>query len=232
MSCNRALIADLHSLGEPGSSKQNDLLLPLVAAGDQAAREQMITSNLALVCYRVEFYIRSRLRQGLPLECIRDDLTSAGFLGVVTAINRIRDGVQVTNATVMICYWINREIMQVIDKEVNSYPDNEGAPPDTLFVRPPVALCEEDGTVENLGYQRMESSVEATGRIDPGFQLVDLRDLIYSCCDTDQERELIRLRETEGMDCAEIAPRLGVSKTTAYRMLSDIEQRFNRKSRL
>jgi RNA polymerase sigma factor (sigma-70 family) len=232
MSYNIELFTELNQLGEPGSRERDRELLPLVAAGDEAARTQMIHSGIALACCRAEFYIRSRLRQRLQIEFLRDDLISAGFLGVVKAVNLIAHGTPTTNVTAMISYWINREIMRVIDKEVDGYPDDEAIPPAAVCIRPPVALCEEDGTIENLGYQRTESGIETTGRTDPGFRLVDLRDLIYSCCDTEQERTLIRLREQSGIDCAEIAPLLGVSKNTAYRMLNAIEQRFNRKSRL
>jgi len=71
----------------------------------------------------------------------------------------------------------------------------------------------------------------ATRRQTPSLQLVDLRDLIYSCCLTKTERILIQLRDIEGMDCTEIAPLLHVSKNTVYRMLRVIEERFNRKNR-
>lgn len=59
--------------------------------------------------------------------------------------------------------------------------------------------------------------------------VTDLRDAIYSCCETDEERQLLELREFHGLECPEIGEILGVSRRTAYRMLERIEQRFNEK---
>jgi RNA polymerase sigma factor (sigma-70 family) len=226
MSYNTELVAELDCLSNPNYRQHNDELLPLVVAGDGAAREEMICSNVTFARYQADFYIRSRFRQEVRIKFLRDDLVNAGILGIVKAVNRIAEGTPVTNPTAMIAYWIKHEIMRVINIEVNGRQEKESASFGPL-TRPLLISPSEIEATE----QGDDSAINRhLARIDPSFQLVDLRDLIYSCCRTDRERTLIRLREVEGMDCTEIAPFLGVSRDTVYRMLKRIEQRFNQKN--
>jgi len=222
MSYNTELVAELNRVGQPGTRERNDQLLPRVVAGDLDAYQEMICSNVALACYRADFFVQSQHRQGFSIEFLRDDLISAGIYGVVEAVNRIRNGAQVTNPTAMIGYWIRKEIMLAAVKEPHEYQETS-----VTYREPDTEGWSEDEDLTDCRKQGTES----TSQIDPSFQLVDLRDLIYSCCETEQEHILIRLRETEGMDCTEIAPLLHVSKNTIYRMLRVIEERFNRKNR-
>ena len=225
MSFNTELVAELDCASDPDYRRHNDILLPRVAAGDKAAREQMICGNVTFARYRADFYVRSRYRQEVCIKFLRDDLVNAGILGVVKAVNRIAEGVPVTNATAMIAYWIKHEIMRVIEKEVNGNPAVDSKPHILSLLTP--SEVEGNGDDSNDEEPRNYS----LARVDPNFELIDLRDLIYSCCKTEQERILIRLRDVEGMDCTEIAPLLRVSRDTVYRMLRTIEERFNRKNR-
>lgn len=202
MAYNAQLISDMTQLGEPFNAAKNDDLLPLIAAGDTCARERMIHGNVALACTRVESYIRRRP----DIAFMRDDLTSCAIIGVCKAVNKIAAGKAVTNATAFLSYWINREILRALDYEFG----NSRTP------------LNEEGAASDNG-------CESIRREDEGQALIDARDMVYSCCETSDERRMIEMREA-GCDCAEIAQVIGVSRATAYRMLKRIEQRYNRKA--
>jgi RNA polymerase sigma factor (sigma-70 family) len=197
LSYNTELITALR-LGKPGSTEQNEVLLPLVALGDDAARKRMINGNVALVCARVECYIRL----WPVVEYLRDDMTSAGIAGLCEAVNKIVDGHPVTYATGYLSYWINWRIRQLVAREMRE------------------ALLSDE--------QHPVVASEKIARDDPSARMLELRELIYSCCETEQDRQLIELRD-KGTEIDEIARLLGVSRATLYRSLKRIETRFEHK---
>jgi RNA polymerase sigma factor (sigma-70 family) len=199
---NNQLVGEMVHLCPPFSMEKNEELLPLVAVRNPSAKQQMIEGNMSFVLNRVESYIR----RSPEIEYLRDDMTSVGLVGVCKAVNKIASGTKVTYATGLLSYWINREIMRLLHTERKHCKRDEDP------ARP-------DPTVEQITRKDVEPN------------LVDLRDLIYSCCKTEQERSLIRLREETGLDCQEIGPLLGVSQPTAYRILNRIYRRFERKHR-
>jgi DNA-directed RNA polymerase specialized sigma subunit len=194
----KELIADMRHACQPTNADKNNALVPQVAAGDATARQQMICNNMVFVISRVNAYIRLRPE----IEYLRDDMTSAGLYGVCKGVNKIAGGSNVTNATAYLSYWINREILLVLDAE---FPEGE----EQLIVT---------------------MDMDQLSRVDDSFDLVDLRELIYSCSETEQEREMLRLREAR-LECPEIGVVLGVSRRTAFRMLERIEKRFDKKIR-
>ena len=82
---NSELVTDMARLGDPSCTEDNDRLYPFVAAGDAAARTKMIESNMPLVVAKVNAY----LVEFPDLAYLRDDLTSAGFVGLTKAVNRM-----------------------------------------------------------------------------------------------------------------------------------------------
>lgn len=201
MKYNNDLVRDMVCLCEPSNDDHNAALVALVAAGDNEARRRLIEGNMSFVINRVGAYIRHYP----DIEHLRDDMTSAGMVGLCKAVNNIPRVHTVTNATAYLSYWIRREVLRLISAEC-----------------PPIDP-DRDNTDEE------ETDVEQVSRVDCGYSLVDLREVIYLCCQTEVERELVRLREIDGLDCSEIAPVIGVARPTAYRMLRRIEQRFNEK---
>lgn len=195
------LIADMHRDCQPTDADKNNAILPSVVSGDASARERLIRDNMVFVLSRVNSYIRRRPE----IEYLRDDMTSAGLLGVCKAVNKIVEGTTVSNVTAYLSYWINREILLVLEAEA-----------------PVIQPDDEEPLVVN-------TDVDSLSKLDDVFTLVDLREVIYSCCETDEERRLLELREFHGLNCQEIAPLINVSQPTAYRMLTRIEQRFNEK---
>ena len=67
------------SLPPPLTPEQEKALLDRMAAGDAAAREELITHNLRLVVYLAKKYENS----GVPAE----DLVSIGTIGLIKAVN-------------------------------------------------------------------------------------------------------------------------------------------------
>ena len=67
------------SLPPPLTPEQETALLDRMAAGDAAAREELITHNLRLVVYLAKKYENS----GVPAE----DLVSIGTIGLIKAVN-------------------------------------------------------------------------------------------------------------------------------------------------
>ena len=67
------------SLPSPLTPEQEKALLDRMAAGDAAAREELITHNLRLVVYLAKKYENS----GVPAE----DLVSIGTIGLIKAVN-------------------------------------------------------------------------------------------------------------------------------------------------
>ena len=85
---NSELVADMARLCKPFCSEDNDRLYPLVAAGDTDARRRMIEGNMSLAVAKVESLIRC-----FPeIAHLRDDLTSAAFIGLVKAVNKMAAG--------------------------------------------------------------------------------------------------------------------------------------------
>ena len=68
--------------------QRNNELYPAVVAGDAAAREAMILNNLGLVVTKANALIC----QVPGVAYLRDDLVSAGNIGLVTAVNQIAAG--------------------------------------------------------------------------------------------------------------------------------------------
>ena len=57
-----------------------------------------------------------------------------------------------------------------------------------------------------------------------------MRDLLESCCESDDDRTILRMRE-EGYSDREIAGTIGLKHTTTYLMRKELEKRFNLKRR-
>ena len=68
--------------------EKNNELFPAVVAGDAAAREAMIVNNLGLVVVKAD----SLIRQMPSVAYLRDDLVSAGYIGLVRAVNKVPTG--------------------------------------------------------------------------------------------------------------------------------------------
>ena len=98
------------SLPPPLSPEQEKALLDRMAAGDAAAREELITHNLRLVVYLAKKYENS----GVPAE----DLVSIGTIGLIKAVNTFTPARSIKLATYA-SRCIGNEILMYLRKSSN-----------------------------------------------------------------------------------------------------------------
>jgi RNA polymerase sigma factor (sigma-70 family) len=189
--------------------EKNNELFPAVVAGDAAARDAMIEGNMALVVVKADALIR----QMPSVAYLRDDLVSAGCIGLVKAINKLPSGrirMEALNSWIGRC--VTREMLQLLPHErtihvpwVSSHAarNPETVPWNVQPIQAPVVVNVFPETLH------MHSPLAA----------IDLRDIFSACCQSHAERECLRLR-VEGYTFKEIGARLGISKTHAHRLFN------------
>lgn len=219
MSYNTELVAQITANGKPASRDENDELYAAVVAGDEAAKQRMIEGNMPLVITAVEAY----LRYFPQAEHLRDDMVSEGFLGLCTAVNKMASSEMREDANPIgyINWWVRGAIGQIVDGEtgvgacartVRNHRKagkalvRQVAPPDIDWDRPDIV-------------------------VDP-MAMTDLRDLIDACCESEEERAIVRMREEQYPCCSdrEIAVALNLPYSTVYMMRREIYRRFLEKS--
>ena len=209
-----------NKITQSSDHERNERLHPRVMAGDEQAREEMIESNMPLVVLRVN----SVIQRNPQLTHLRDDLHSAGFTGLVQAVNKMAEGSDIANPNSYISVAISHEIAKLAEKEAAHI----GIELVNLLERDPLADTDSADSVPEVSHGIPESIVDANQ--SAACELLELRDLIESCCETDEERTLIRMRE-EGYVDRDIAEVLNMPHTAAYMLRKELEQRFKQKCR-
>lgn len=204
---NRELVTSMIAVCPPGSRDRNDELYRRLVTGGKSARDDLITSNMSLVLTIVDSYIACFI----TLDCLRDDLMSAGFMGLVKAVNSMADHTEATirNPTGYVATSIHREIGKLIDDEPGVVKRRKEADDESAAVV----------VVAGASLPRVADS--APDHAD----LIALRDLIESCCETEEDRIIVRMREQGYVD-REIAATLDLPLTTVYTMRRAIEGRY------
>jgi len=215
---NAAFVADLHRAtnGVTWTAEKNVEQYPRVAAGDEAAREDMINGNMPLVFSKVESFLRC-----FPhLVHLRDDLVSAGCVGLVRAVNQMAKGCRIRkprnwNPTDYMGTAIYRKFSELIEDESpirvpHTSKDRARAEGEELEV---------PGVV-NKKSERLEM---------PSYEgEFETRDLIELCCTCDEERTFVAMRKA-GHTFVEIANALNMSRMSTHRMAKKLEGRVVRK---
>lgn len=200
------------------SREENDALYPRVVAGDESAIQEMILGNMALVAYKVSIY----LEQFPHCAHLKEDLLSQGYLGLVTAV-RGMVGVQyeTPNPTGLMSQSIHYRLGELLDFE-------------SAIRIPQRTWIRKRNSGKTIKVPVKESSItgdhvlERDGCQDPRT-MVDLIDELYGCCETDEEKEIIRLR-MEGRGDDEVSTILGLPKTTTYMLRKGIYDRYLRRN--
>ncbi len=216
--------------GEVASREENDRLYPLVAACDKSAIDKMIESNMPLVISKVESFIRC-----FPgAAYLRDDLQSEGLLGLAKAVNKMAEAGprENANATGYISYWVHYHLGLVIDNEkangasqrtIQRKSNDDEPMPHCVAM----SQCVGAGGNEYVDFTAYPFADEPS---DP-MAMSDLRDLIYSCCETEQDRIIVDMREASHTD-KEIAAVIDAPVTNTYMLRRAIYARFLAKSGL
>lgn len=214
---NAALVADMIATGDRASRDSNDRLYPRVVAGDQEAIKKMIESNMSLVVDKVDSFIGC-----FPgVAHLRDDMIGEGFFGLTKAVRLMSESgaKEGANPTGYISFWIKKHIGLVVDGEYAN-----GACSTTIADR--------KSKGEELPHQvPMPTTVREMYNVDDPNSLMELRDLIYACCETEEDRVIVDMREKGYVD-KEIAATLDLPITTTYMMRRAIYARFLEKSEM
>jgi hypothetical protein len=203
-------------MSEPLDAEKNAELYPLVAAGDAAARERMIGGNMPLVLFKVEAFIRC-----FPnVAYLRDDLVSAGCIGLVKAVNKMADGdgprkTDVASPTDFLGMWINRELGEVIEEE-------------SLVRLPPRSKYRARTEGRELGAPVVHNVLPERVEVPSYEKEMEMRELIESCCMCDEQRTFVAMREA-GHTYAEIAAAVNMRPSSTYVMGRELDARVQRK---
>ena len=190
--------------------EQNEQLFHRIVSGNRQAREEMIEGNMPLVIVRVNSFIQRHPQ----LAHLRDDLHSAGFVGLVQAVNKMADGAAIINPTDYISAAITNELTALRTKEAdNGFAKIATA--DRKEAKLPTVIHSVPESVEDSKQAATQGAFE-------------VRDMLESCCESDEESTLIRMRE-EGCSDREIAEALNMSRTSAHTLRRRLEERFNQK---
>src|SRR4030042_1194127 len=78
---------------DPFSREKNNEVYERLVGGNEATRDEMIQGNMALVIVRVDAF----LRECPHMRYLRDDLISAGLVGLCEAVDMMQKGKRVEN---------------------------------------------------------------------------------------------------------------------------------------
>lgn len=202
MTYNHELVANMRHACRPRlQDTQNNDLYQRMRAGDWEAGERLIVDNMPLVIVIVDSYVNRSPER----ECLRDDLTSEGFLGLAAAVERMRAA-------------------ETPIKRVNAYL--------THAIRHEVLKAALRG---KLKPSQAKSSTHDLSRRSLTFRVTDVKtvdtlDLIRGCCRSRQEWRVILLRR-RGYTQSQIATRLGCTRKVVFDTLRLVKQRYSRAMR-
>ncbi len=208
---------DLARLEVSGSRETNDWLYRLIDS-DPAARARMIESNMPLVLHLVQEF----LRECPAFAYLQDDLISEGFLTLTVEVNRLAESKSrcISDPTSYLSVAIRHAIRDACDAAPLIHPRKDKR----------YRLLQADESVEVPSVESMSDSSRLTlTRTVESPNMVDLRDELAACCETDLDRQLIRMRE-EGFSTRKIALELGMSRSVVSKLLGRIRERFDRRN--
>jgi hypothetical protein len=205
----------ISQLSKPLTVEENLDLIPLAAGGDTDARDRMIEGNMALVIAKVDGYL-SYFPQYVFL---RDDLTSAGFVALVEAVdNIVREGTKIKAPVDYMGVAILRSIGDLAETDGSIHIPRETQRLATARGERITPLTPCSGALETCATNDAES-------------VFDMRDLIASCCSCDQERTFVKMREA-GYKLREIAVEVNMPLSSLHVMKEDLYRRVLAKSGL
>jgi len=213
---NSELVAEMARVGKPFCSEDNAQLYPLVAAGDADARHRMIEGNMPLAISKVESFIGC-----FPeIAHLRDDLTSAAFVGLVKAVNKMAAGKgprkRAPSAPVdFIGMWINRELGRLVEDEATirvPHTSKDRARSEGQAVTPPTIVNDVPERCAVPSYQKD----------------LEIRDLIEACCTKEADRRFIAMRRAR-YTLAAIADAFGVPTHTISNLQRKLKGRIRKR---
>jgi hypothetical protein len=206
------------------SVQRNNELLPCVIAGDAEARRVLIEENMALVIVKADGLVR----QMPHFAYLRNDLVSAGYVGLVKAINKLsttKPRKSSLRAASALNTWMGRailhEMLELLPREQAIQVPRKSA----KAARNPETVSWNARPINTpIVYNVLPETLTARSQ----FALVDLQDVCDVCCQTETERECLRLRAA-GHTFKEIGIALHQPLPTAYLMFRKLQKRILKK---
>lgn len=171
----------------------------------QELRDKIILGNARLVLFKAGAYV-GFYRQTLHL---KDDMVSAGFVGLINAVNFLADPEvsHTESPSGLMSLFIHREIGQLIEKS------NLITMPQRTKVR------------NNLKEIKVNSFSEHDYDLPHNNCSDDLREVIYNLTETEYERQILSLRES-GFTDLEISQRIDLPPSTVNLIRRELFNQF------
>ena len=191
-------LAGAPSLPPPLTPEQEKVLLSRMAAGDAAARDDLITHNLRLVVYLAKKYESS----GVPAE----DMISIGTIGLIKAVNTFTPERSIKLATYA-SRCIGNEILMYLRKSSNRRQE---------------ASIDEPLNVDGDGNELLLSDIlgsdenQISQRLEQDAERAVLRRAVDSL--SPRERQIMELRYLQGKTQMEVAQEIGISQAQVSRL--------------
>lgn len=179
--------------------ERNTALYHRARNSDGKAREELIERNMRLVISQVTQLLRLFPR----FQYLRDDLSSAGFTGLVKGVNTLIEQPEVERPTRYLITAIQTALL------------------DLLCAEDPGFKLRQKGKTPEEG-----QSCEVVS--DGGIPAVEARDALESICETSSERKFLHLREA-GFTLRECAEELQIPYPSLSRLSAKLEERFLRR---
>jgi len=210
MTYNTEFANDVVRTGATLFDEQNRALYVLIRAGRSDARERMIEGNLSLVLFIVDHFIGIAPQ----LDYLRDDMTSAGCVGLVKAVNKLRRDASVKKVTSYLSVAVRHEIRRFLSDETTIYVPQRSQ----QAARAQNSDIDQPVVVNNLPeYRRLGA--------DQGVEEVDMRDMMETCCMCEEERILLRMRE-QGYTWTDVAEALRRSRSSTHDVGQTLRERI------
>ena len=191
-------LAGAPSLPPPLTPEQEKVLLSRMAAGDAAARDDLITHNLRLVVYLAKKYESS----GVPAE----DMISIGTIGLIKAVNTFTPERSIKLATYA-SRCIGNEILMYLRKSSNRRQE---------------ASIDEPLNVDGDGNELLLSDIlgsdenQISQRLEQDAERAVLRRAVDSL--SPREKRIMELRYLQGKTQMEVAREIGISQAQVSRL--------------
>jgi DNA-directed RNA polymerase specialized sigma24 family protein len=197
------------------SIQRNNELFPAVVAGDTEARRSLIEENMALVVVKAEGLIK----QMPTIAYLRDDLVSAGYIGLVKAVNKLPGGkVRMGALNTWLGRSITREMRQLLPRERTIQVPYTSA----VAANKPESVS---WNVQPIDAPLVYNVLPETLTAHSELAAVDLQDICDVCCRTETERECLELRAA-GYTFEKMSATLKLPLTTTYLMFRRLKKQI------
>jgi len=170
-------------------------------------RDTLIEQHIDLV----HSVVRGYLRQHPTLGYLKDDLLSAGQIGLCEAVDLI-ETTNPNNVKGFLTIAIRRAVKEAVINE------------DSIKV-PTRTRSRMRSQGKEIEVVNRVNQLDMIARNDPGLEMVEVMDAIDAACQSEFDKQVVKMR-IEGYTEEEIGDKLGCDKSTVCRALKTIYKRY------